>query len=171
MDANLNIKLDLGDEFVECDGGTENCMSISISEAIKDSIKYTLKNEILTKISKEMIESIRKDIYEYVTSNIKTFVIGAMDSELKTLKIKSGSYTSDPLVSANDFIKTMLEREIKNSDSARMVKAIASDYVTTLKERFDVVFVTTLMDKMLKVGLLKDDRVASLLIEPTETKS
>lgn len=167
MKANLNVVVDLGDEFIECEGGSEECISVSISEAVQDSLRYSLKNEILKNLSKEELSNIRKEIREYVLKNIESFVRGAIDSELKSLKIKSNDYYEyNDMIDASTYIKNNLEKAIKNSDTSHTVKSIAEKYVETIKERYDMVFASTLLDKMLKSNLLKDDCISTLLGNP-----
>lgn len=159
MKANLNILVDIGSEFIECEGGTENCISVSISDEIQNSLKWNIKNEVLKQISETQINAIRNEITEYVLNNIKSFILGKFDSEFNDIKFKDRGVMLD----AKTYIVNKLKSEIDSYDSAKKVKTIAEEYSKSIKERYDVVFASTFLDKIMKCGLLKDDRIADLL--------
>lgn len=161
----ITVNLDLGDEFIECENGSEYCTSISIGEALSDAIKYSVKTEVLKNISEDVKEEIRRQTELAIKEEVKSTIKAVIMNELISLKINTGYRKNEKTIPAKDFIIDKLEDCIKSSDVGASIRKIAEDYTASIRERFDVVFASTLLDKMMKAGLLKDDRISSLLTE------
>lgn len=160
--ANLQLNLDLGDIFMECEAGTEDCSSLSIAEALKDEIVCEAKKKVLGLIKEDARNEIVNQVTKCVKDEIVSTVKAMISIEFQTLKVKPRHHTETP---AKDYIIHKLEEEILSSNISDIVNKVTKNYVDTIKERFDVVFASTLLDKMMKANLLKDDRIASLLKE------
>lgn len=163
MKIPMNLTIDLGENFIECgECGTE----YSISEYLETEIKYNIKNAVLSQISNDITDKIKDEIKNNVLSQVKSYTLGVLETELKTLKIRE--YRGDREIDATAYITARLIREIQDTDVTKMVKTTAENYVKSIKERYDIVFASTLIDKMLKANLLNDDRVATLLSDKVE---
>lgn len=159
--ASINLKLDLGNMFVECEGGTDDCLSISIADALKDELIRSVKHDVFSKISADLEQQLSDAVITCIRKEVEVFVSATLSSLITNLKVK-GRYDSDEK-DAKQYLKEQLEKEILDHKCGAIVSKTAKEYAETIKERYDVVFASTLLDKMMKANLLKDDRIASLL--------
>lgn len=160
---NIKVEIDASGLFAEGESRCENgCGDTrSIKDIIRDEIIYTTKTQVLKEVSKDSIDAIKKSVSEAVRSAIEFTINGAITSEMSRLQ----PVLNGKPVDLSTFISTNFYSILSSRDFSSDLKKAVDNYVKTLKERYDIAFASTLLAKMKESGLLKDERIAELLID------
>jgi hypothetical protein len=164
---NIKLEIDASDIFAEseskCENGCGN--SQSLTDVVKEEIVYRIKDIILKQISEDAKKEIQKQVIEQVELAMKFQISGVIASVLQEIKIKS--HNESKMLSVKEFVEERTNYYVDDRSITQYIKTCADNYSKSTKERYDVLFATTLLQKMRQAGLLKDDRIEELLlIEP-----
>jgi anaerobic ribonucleoside-triphosphate reductase len=165
----VNVSFDCSTIFDEDAGcSSEDCSgaTASVSRMIKDQILYEIKSEIMKRISDESKQAIKDEAYKQTQGAIISHVEREISKCLVDFKFIP-QYEKAPKT-IPEYVRERLEVELQARKIAPVIEQIASQYVATLKERFDKFFASTLLDKMMKANLLRDDAIAKLLLNQNE---
>jgi len=164
----LNITVDLEDLFVET---REDGEIINIQEEIKSEIVSKVKSEVWALFSKTAKEEINTLLIREITS-IKDILITEKIRELLiSAKIRKSTFDKSE-ITVTDYILEQLKgtygETTKTSNEIDKVVSNNAHIITNqLKNRYDMLFASQLVNNMKQAGMLKDD-VAKLLLPEKE---
>ena len=156
----INVQVDLSAFFNEED-------EMSFSDQIKQHVVYSVKNEVL-QLWKNQIGTEFSNKVKVAIDEVKNeFIENELKSLFENAKVKK-RYDDKELISIPEYAKEEFERLIVSERqlSSRLDKITrdASEAVTKeLKDRYDLLFASSMVSKMGELGMLKSD-VASLII-------
>jgi hypothetical protein len=168
----IKIEVDTDGIFDNKEGcSNENCGNgqQSLTELIKSLVIYETKNAILKKISDDAKLEMQKQAAEAVNGAMKFHIEQTITSTISNLEVSS-YYQSSKKTSIQEYIKERLEKEITSYQVEHVIKKIAENYTTTIKERYDRLFASQFLDKIMKAGLLKDEAISKLLLVEEDIK-
>jgi len=162
----LKIELDLNDIFPEPEhcNGEGGCTIQSIGESIRENITWSIKNKIMDDIRDSIQAEVTKVVKDHIEQSMKIQVKAIAETYTVNSKFKFG-YQDEHEKTFAEWLHECFRDEARRYNIGDFVKREADRYAKTIKERFDVVFASTLLDKMMKADLLKDDRISKLLLD------
>jgi len=160
----IDIKVNCDDVFVEGDCENENCER---GGTLTQLLKEAVVSETVHKLTQQVSDATKKAITNEALERIKKKVDVIVDVKVSEISseyiIKKGYGSNQTLI---EYISNEIEHRVSAQNFSRMIDDVCTGYVKTIKERFDKLFAAQLIDKMMKANLLKDDRIAQLLLEP-----
>lgn len=155
----LNVTVDLDDieigDFYE-DG------DLTLSEIIKKEII----SQVTTNVRKAVLEKYHEDIEVAVEKNVSELtekVLKAFENSNETFEY-TPIYSSKPVVTTiKDLVMNYFAKEVESSRVSDSVERIAKDFVTELKNRYDITFASLIVKNMKEQHLLADDRLTELI--------
>jgi len=155
----LNVTVDLDDieigDFYE-DG------DLTLSEIIKKEII----SQVTTNVRKAVLEKYHEDIEVAVEKNVSELtekVLKGFENSNETFEY-TPRYSSKPVVTTiKDLVMNYFAKEVESSRVSDSVERIAKDFVTELKNRYDITFASLIVKNMKEQHLLADDRLTELI--------
>lgn len=155
----LNVTVDLDDieigDFYE-DG------DLTLSEIIKKEII----SQVTTNVRKAVFEKYHEDIEVAVEKNVSELtkkVLKGFENSNETFEY-TPRYSSKPVVTTiKDLVMNYFAKEVESSRVSDSVERIAKDFVTELKNRYDITFASLIVKNMKEQHLLADDRLTELI--------
>jgi hypothetical protein len=160
----VKVEVDLSEFYSEDES--------SFSEQIKDSIAYTVKQQILAdwnaKITSEFSGKIKEAVKQVKEEHIDSTMVDLIQNG--EIKMHDGKK-----ISIADYIQANLENEyLKDHQFKGTVNRIINNQSTSLieelKNRYDMLFASQLVDRLNKQGMLKED-VAKMLLKDNSDES
>lgn len=156
----FNVTVDLSDFYSEEDEKT-------FSEQIKCEIFRQVKYDVLASFKETMKDEFTKQVIEVVREEKEEFIVSVLKELVVDSKIKK-RYNSNELISVRDWIIEDLNRTYLSDGSLKdylnkETKKTTENIISTLKERYDMLFASQIVSKLNENGMLKDD-VAKLLL-------
>lgn len=152
----IQVELDLEDVFNDAmydEVSLKEEFTSSVRHMIVRELKERFKNELMKEISNPILDKLidiaresMNDLVENASEKKYKFWIDYMEEEL----------TVDELIRGR--IKKVVDNNIETMISSR-----AKSFVDELRKRYDMAFVTFIVDNMRKQNMLKDDKIAELL--------
>ena len=148
-----------------------------IEVSLKNWIKSEVSSQIRTSIQEKVDKIIQNSYKEEIENKLKSRVDILLGEVYSTTKLKA-KYSSDPEISIEEYIfqqfnevkfKDKTEDKIQSSIKT-LVKSNSEKIVEEMKQRYDMLFASQLVQKMNEVGMLKNE-VAQLLLKKDETIS
>jgi hypothetical protein len=155
----IKVEVDLSEFYSEED-------DVNFSAQIKSTIAYNVKQQILQdwrdKIGAEFSAEIKSEIEKQKGDLISSTVKACFDAKL--VKEKYGS----EMVSIEKYVEQILDNDLRVSnifqDTLRNITNEAAKVISKqLKDRYDLLFASSLVSKMNELGMLKPD-VAQLIL-------
>ena len=142
-----------------------------LSVSLQTLIKHDIANQINALIKDRVKSLIDAEIRQEVETKLEVRVSTLINEVSANVKIK-GRYSTDPEMSIAEYIKFKFnEVDIKSKtsekledDLKKLVKAQSEKTVLELKNRYDVLFATQIVQKLNEQGMLKEN-VAKILLE------
>ncbi|MCW8966397.1 MAG: hypothetical protein OQK82_06905 [Candidatus Pacearchaeota archaeon] len=164
----IYVKISLDDidmnEFIEYDSELGPDCTATIKEAIIDNIVFECKTAILKIVKEKTVELVNSKIKEYINTRLDGIIDGIFSTEYSKIKIKSNCKGVQD-TSAEEYIIEKIERCIKAKQIDILACDTATNYAKKIEERYDKLFASQLLDKMMKANLLKDNTISQLLTE------
>ena len=154
----VNVSVDLSEFYSEEEGD-------SFSEQIKDSIAYDVKQKVLKDWSAKITDSFTDHVRQMIRAEKDSHIEKCISETIATAKVKSihgDDLTIDEYIKADFNRMFSTETQIKrglDSIAESSAKAMAGE----LKNRYDLMFASSLVSKMNELGMLKPD-VAKLIL-------
>lgn len=152
----IQVELDLEDVFNDAmydEVSLKEEFTSSVRHMIVCELKDRFKNELMKEISNPILDKLidiaresMNDLVENASEKKYKFKIDYMEEEL----------TVDELIRSR--IKKIVDGNVETMISSR-----AKSFVDELRKRYDMAFVTFIVDNMRKQNMLKDDKIAELL--------
>lgn len=152
----IQVELDLEDVFNDAmydEVSLKEEFTSSVRHMIVCELKDRFKNELMKEISNPILDKLidiaresMNDLVENASEKKYKFKIDYMEEEL----------TVDELIRSR--IKKIVDGNVETMISSR-----AKSFVDELRKRYDMAFVTFILDNMRKQNMLKDDKIAELL--------
>ena len=152
----VTITVDLGDiayEVYDRGGRFKDEFINQVRYAIVSELKEQCSNEIMKKIS-EPVKAQAKEVAENIAKEL-------LEKDLTTHQFRVDSYSDK-----TSTIQELIERQVGyslNSDLTDYLNRKAKEYVTELRNRYDLAFASLIVQNMREQKLLADDRIAELL--------
>lgn len=148
----MKITVDLNDFWLEEEE--------ELIPALQEHVKNTVIRNIGDSIKKQVDAFMDKAIKEEITSQLEVRVNVLMEAYLQTGKVK-GQYSNDPEMTITDWLGKKLS-DSRPQIQDYIVKAAAKQ-AEELKNRYDLLFASQIVQRINQQGLLKED-VAKLLL-------
>lgn len=152
----IQVELDLEDVFNDAmydEVSLKEEFTSSVRHMIVCELKDRFKNELMKEISNPILDKLidiaresMNDLVENASEKKYKFKIDYMEEEL----------TVDELIRSR--IKKIVDGNVETMISSR-----AKSFVDELRKRYDMAFVTFILDNMRKQNMLKDEKIAELL--------
>jgi len=155
----INVTVDLSDFYSEDES--------SFSEQIKGAIANDVRQQILSDW-REKIKATFSDEIKAEIKNQKEKLIVSTVKECFDAKLVKERYGNE-MVSIEAYVNKVLDDDLRISDTFQdMLRNITNDATKViskqLKDRYDLLFASSLVSKMNELGMLKPD-VAQLILE------
>ncbi len=155
----LNVTVDLDDIEI---GDFYGDGDLTLSEIIKKEII----SQVTTNVRKAVLEKYHEDIEVAVEKNVSELtekVLKGFENSNETFEY-TPRYSSKPVVTTiKDLVMNYFAKEVESSRVSDSVERIAKDFVTELKNRYDITFASLIVKNMKEQHLLADDRLTELI--------
>lgn len=157
----MKIEIDLKEIFTE--GDEES--SESIQEALKTSIIYEVVGKIESEYKEQIDEQIRKIADERVKELFDEVYKKEFEKQLFETEIKESSYNNEPKVPFKVFIKNKIQSLCIGSydNITEIINSVASKKAKEIRDKYDLLFASQIVNKISEQGLLKDEKLKELL--------
>lgn len=157
----INVTVDLSEFYKEDEDS-------SMQEEIKNHIAYMVKNQIWTKFKDEAMTSFDNQVKCQLELDKDLKIKETIDEIFKTKAVRK-KYSNSELVPFTEYIEDYFTTQSVNSNDFMnkvnsAVKVQAEGIVKQLKDRYDLLFASQIVQKLNENGMLKED-VAKLLIQ------
>ncbi len=150
----LKLEIDLTDVWQDEDEST-------LADTITSQIHYEAKKEVWDKIKGNVNNKISEVACTYIDDKIQTLIDVACSEIIDTGVKVSNGYTSK--IDLKEFIEKKINDDNVHRSITKYIDMQATNYVTGLKERYDMLFASQVVMKMSEQGLLKDDMLKKLV--------
>ena len=156
----INVTVDLSEFYSEEDGA-------DFSSQIKDAIAYKVRTEILSEWKTKIGEEFSNEVKLIVSSQKESLITNELSELFESAMVKKG-YNGE-MISIKDYVqsefeKTHLSERSLNDKLSQATRSSAETISKQLKDRYDLLFASTLVSKMNELGMLKEN-VAKLILE------
>lgn len=160
----INVTVDLEDFYPEEDGG-------NIAEQIKETIERNVVSTIWKKVKEEGFESLCSQIERKVNLDKDLKIKEILDTYFKEKKVKKSRYDSGTFLTIEDYITENLNSEYFHTGDkfdrrvTDFLTKNSEEIIKQLKDRYDLLFASQIVNNLNKQGMLKEDIAKILLTE------
>lgn len=156
----INVTVDVSEFYAEEEG--EN-----FGDAIKNHIAHQVKTEIWAKFKEDAMTSFDNQIKRQIDLDKDIKIKETIDDLFKNKAVKK-KYSNNEVVPFNDYIEDYFVSQSVNSNDFmnkvnNEIKKQAETIVKQLKDRYDLLFASQIVQKLNENGMLRED-VARLLL-------
>lgn len=156
----INVTIDVSEFYAEEEG--EN-----FSDAIKNHIAHQVKSEMWAKFKEDAMTSFENQIKRQIDLDKDIKIKETIDDLFKNKAVKK-KYSNNEVVPFNDYIEDYFVSQSVNSNDFmnkvnNAIKTQAETIVKQLKDRYDLLFASQIVQKLNENGMLKED-IANLLL-------
>lgn len=168
----INVTVDLSDFYSDDD-------ELSFTSQIKQQIVYEVKNSVLKDFRDKAYEEVSNLVRNEFNQSLKKEIGKIVTKVFKESKVKKRN-NSNELTTYFEFIESEMANSYERPDSTatsklndkfsdfknkydKEISLRASEIVTELKERYDVLFASQIVSKLGENGLMNSDAVKLLL--------
>lgn len=156
----INVTVDL-EEFY----GDED---LTLSESVKVELTNRVKNEIWKIFKEESLQSFDNQVKKQISLDKDLKIKETLDDLFSNKKIKK-SYSGGQMITVQEYLEEEIDRNIgaSNEFDRRTREFILKQSETIskgLKDRYDMLFASQIVNKLNEQGLLKED-IAKILLD------
>lgn len=162
----INVKVNINDiitslfENAETDyesghGAWVITPDIDIKEEIKKSIIYQTKHAVLDEIKQPLRDQMKGAVIDIINSTFSTIVETEVKKYISDNKFKPRGYSNEEFT-ITEFVATEFEDAVVNRNINDIVKKDAERAAKEIRNRYDLLFASSLVAKMNDQGLLKE---------------
>lgn len=153
----MKFIVEIDDFWLDEEQDLESGLRVYVIQNVISQIQLSIKDKIEKHITLEVKKQVEKSLY------IK---MNKMISEIVTTEKIKNPHGSDPAeITIKDHIKHEFQHGYGYRSPVDTIKAIAETFSKELKERYDLLFATQIIDKMRKNGFIKDSVVKKILAQ------
>lgn len=131
-------------------------------DIIRDVLSQ-IRNSLKPKIDDEIKRLAKNEFEKEMTLKIR----GIIEETIKTEKVKG--YRGGEEITIKEHIVDMFkENTTARFNPAESIKKISKEFISELKERYDFMFASSVVQKMAENGMLKDTNIAKLFNDKKE---
>jgi len=155
----MQITVELDSAYLQGDN-----LDDALAQKIITEITNNIWGKIRDKVDKQIDKIAKAHVQEQLDDQIKKYV----RTFIKTEKVQAPRFSDfdEEDCSLEDYIKYMFDKDSKSDKIEKVVRNLASDYSSAVKDRYDMAFASQMITKMKEANLLKEN-VASALFEST----
>jgi len=159
----INVTVDLSEFYSEED-------ERDFSSQIKDSISYQVKNQIVAEWKEKIGVEFNNAVKAEVEKQKEAFITNEMERAIVDSKVKKGY--SGEMITISEWINEELQKAHLSDNRLKeflnnQTKQLSDKLSKELKERYDLMFATQIINKLHENGMLNEN-VAKLMLPANE---
>lgn len=139
----------------------------ALSKHIKDQVVYQIWEKIKVKVEDQIQRDVKDRIEKEFTRQIAQQITQVVTSTDSILKGVQGYDEKGNWVKKDCTIKVYVQDKFKKDSGwgspNEVIEKLAKNFAVELKNRYDILFASQIVNKMHEQGLLKDDAIQTLL--------
>lgn len=156
----MKLTIDLEDFYVE-----EESIATALKAQIIRETVAEIKSVIKDRIAVEITAKVREMVDEMLTDQLRAVIADCIVNH----KVK-GRYSGDPEMSVEEFVRKQFGEEVtKKAPTHEFIEKQAKIMGEEIKKRYDMQFAAGIVQKLHESNLLKDENIAKLLSEASQS--
>lgn len=149
----MKFTIELDDFWIE-----DEELSTALSDSIKTSVIYEIQQSIKDQVESKITDEVKSKIQDKMDEDISILI----DAFIATGKIKS-LHSSSEKVSVREYIEQKFNNDRGWSNPSKRLDELAAKMSKEMRDRYDLMFASQIVNKLNSQGLLKDGVAETLL--------